>query len=77
MTKNTIARWNWTVSGVDTEKYSASSIWPAAVSKANAMAVPITHIMVKAGWSRETTFAKHYDKENVQELDSFQDAILQ
>ena len=80
VTKDTIARWIRTVlrmSGVDTDKYSAGSVRHAAVSKAKAMAVPITHIMAKAGWSRETTFAKHYDKEIVRETDSFQEAVLQ
>ena len=64
-------------SGVDTRKYSIGSVWPAAASKAKTMAVPITHIMAKAGWSRETTFAKHYDKEIIQELDTFQEAVLE
>lgn len=80
VTKDTIARWIRTMlfsSGVDTEKFSAGSVRTAAVSKAKAMAVPIKHIMAKAGWSRETTFAKHYDKEIVHEIDTFQEAILQ
>ena len=80
VSKDTIARRIRKVvqmSGVDTKKYSAGSVQPAAVSKANAMAVPIMHIIAKAGWSRETTFAKHYDKEIVQELDNFQETILQ
>lgn len=58
VTKDTIAKWLREVlrmSGVDTEKYSAGSVRPAAASKAKAMAVPITHIMAKAGWSKEAT----------------------
>ena len=50
---------------------SADSVRPVAASKAKAMAVTITHIIAKAGWSRETIFAKHYDKNK--ELDTFQE----
>ena len=60
------------MSGVDTERYSVGSDQPAALSKAKAMAVTIMHILTKAGWSREIPFARHYDKEIVQELDIFQ-----
>ena len=52
------------------------SVQPVAASKDKAMAVPITHIIAKAGWSRETTFAKYYDKEIVSECDIFQEAVL-
>ncbi|MPC59232.1 hypothetical protein E2C01_053248 [Portunus trituberculatus] len=62
--------------GADTEKHSADSVWPAAASKAKAMAVLIKHIMAKAGWSREVTFAKYYNKEIVPVHDTFQDAVL-
>ncbi|MPC60649.1 hypothetical protein E2C01_054704 [Portunus trituberculatus] len=62
------------MSGVDTDKYSAGSVRPAAVSKAKAMAVPIKHIMAKAGWSREATFAKYYNK-IIPVHDPFQDAV--
>lgn len=79
VTKDTVARWIRTVlimSDVDTEKYSAGSVRPAAASKAKATAVPITHIMTKAGWSREATFAKYY-KKIVPFHDPFQDVVLQ
>ena len=79
VTKDTIARWIRTVlhmSGVNIAKYSAGSVRPAAASKDKAMAVPITHIMVKTGWSRETTFAKYYDKDIVSKCDIFQEAVL-
>ena len=65
-----------TISGVDSAKYSAGSVRTAAASQARAMSVPICHILSKAGWSRESTFAKHYNKEIVQEGDPFQDAVL-
>lgn len=54
VTRDTIARWiiiMLHMSGVDTEKYSAGSVRPAAASKAKAMALPVTHIMARAGWS--------------------------
>lgn len=79
VTKDTISRWIRSMlcmSGVDTRMYTAGSVRPAAASKAKSMALPITHIMAKAGWSRATTFAKHYDKEIVHDIDTFQDAVL-
>ena len=79
VSKDTIARWIRSVlhfSGIDTAKYSAGSVRSAATSKAKAMNVPIMYIMAKAGWSRETTFAKYYDKEIVSGHDTFQEAVL-
>ncbi|XP_076065157.1 uncharacterized protein LOC143039186 [Oratosquilla oratoria] len=73
--KDTIARWIKTMLsrlGVDTTKFTAGSVRPAALSKAKAMAVPITCIMAKAGWTQESTFAKFYDKHIVLEVDPFQ-----
>lgn len=80
ITKDTVARWIRTVlslSGIDSSQYSAGSVRPAAASKAKAMALPIAHIMARAGWSRAATFAKFYDKEIVQSHDLFQDAVFQ
>ncbi len=62
--------------GIDIDKYLAGSVRPAAASKAKAMAVSITHIRAKAGWSREATFAKYYDKEIVPDLDNLHEAVL-
>ncbi|XP_076050262.1 uncharacterized protein LOC143030903 [Oratosquilla oratoria] len=79
VSRDTIARWIkhvLTISGIDSTKYTASSVRSAAASQARSMSVPIRHIMSKAGWSRESTFAKHYNKEIVQEGDPFQDAVL-
>ena len=79
VSKDTIARWIRSVlhvSGIDIVKYSASSVRSAAASKAKAMNVPIMHIMAKAGWSSEATFAKYYDKEIVSGHDTFQEAVL-
>lgn len=79
VSKDTIARWVRTMlikAGVDTSKYTAGSVRPAAASKAKAMAVPVAHIMARAGWSRETTFARHYNKVITPSGDVFQDAVL-
>lgn len=79
VSKDTIARWIKSMlcmSGVDTTKFKAGSVRPAAASKAKALAVPVTCIMQKAGWSRETTFAKYYDKHIATNSDLFQDAVL-
>lgn len=77
--KDTIARWIRTMlrmSGIDTSKFSAGSVRPAAASKAKVAAVPVTCIMAKAGWSRESTFAKYYNKNIVDASDLFQEAVL-
>lgn len=79
VTRDTIARWIRLMlhrSGVDTRMYSASSVRHAAASRAKAKAVPITIILEKAGWSRETTFARHYDKEVLGDIDVFQEGVL-
>lgn len=79
VTKDTIARWIKTMlrrAGVDTTKFTAGSVRPAAASKAKTMAVPINYILAKAGWSRESTFAKYYDKHIIGPGDPFQEAVL-
>ena len=77
--KDTIARRVRTLlrmSGIDVSKFSAGSVQPAAASKAGVAAVPVACIMAKAGWSRESTFAKYYNKNIVAASDPFQDAVL-
>lgn len=79
VSKDTIARWvkvmlKW--SGVNSTIYTAGSVRAAAASQASAKSVPLCHIMAKAGWSRESTFAKHYNLVIVQEADPFQEAVL-
>lgn len=79
VSRDTIARWiknMLNLCGVDTAKYTAGSVRTAAASQAKAMSVPLRHIMSTAGWSRETTFAKYYNKEIVQDTGSFQEAVL-
>lgn len=78
--KDTIARWLRTLlsmAGIDVAKFSAGSVRPAAASKARAAAVPVACIMAKAGWSRESTFAKYYNKNIVNASDVFQNAVLE
>lgn len=65
------------MSGTDTATFTAGSVRPAVASKAKVMAVPVECIMEKAGWSREITFAKYYNKHIVTGTDSFQDAVLE
>lgn len=80
VTRDTVARWIRTVlslSSIDSSQYSVCSVRPAAASKAKTMALPIGHIMARAGWSRAATFAKFYVKEIVPSHDPFQDAVLQ
>ncbi|XP_063859168.1 uncharacterized protein LOC135100135 [Scylla paramamosain] len=80
VSKDTIARWVRTIlrmSGIDISKFSAGSVRPAAASKAGVAAVPVACIMAKAGWSRESTFAKYYNKNIVAASDLFQDAVLE
>ena len=79
VSKDTISRWVKTVlhlAGIDTNVFTAGSVRTAAASKAKALAVPISTIMAKAGWSRESTFARFYDKDIVGVSDPFQDAVL-
>lgn len=79
VSKDTVARWIKTVlgdCGINTKKFTAGSVRPASASKAKAMDVPIPVILSKAGWTQETTFAKHYNKKITHVSDSFQEAIL-
>ncbi|XP_045131688.1 uncharacterized protein LOC123516454 [Portunus trituberculatus] len=78
VSKDTVSRWIKTVladCGINTKKFTAGSVRPASASKAKAMDVPVPIILSKAGWTQETTFAKHYNK-ITQVSDSFQEAIL-
>jgi len=79
VSKDTVARWlkkMLGICGIDTTKYTAGRVRPAGTSKAKAMAVPINSIMAKAGWTQEAAFAKHYDKDIIQNTDPFQQAVL-
>jgi len=68
VTTDTIARWIKTImvkSGVDTDMFKPHSTRSASTSKANmstSVLVPVSEIMAMAGWSKEGTFAKFYNK---------------
>ncbi|MPC92793.1 hypothetical protein E2C01_087901 [Portunus trituberculatus] len=38
--------------------------------------VPTATIMAKAGWTREATFTRHYNKHMINDTDRFQEAVL-
>ncbi|KAL9976890.1 hypothetical protein ACROYT_G014231 [Oculina patagonica] len=65
VSRDTVSRWIRNVmekAGIDTKIFSAHSTRAAATSAANANNVSINTIMDAAGWSRESTFRKFYDK---------------
>ncbi|XP_071502116.1 uncharacterized protein [Diadema antillarum] len=65
VTAQTISRWIkeiMTGAGIDTTMFSAHSTRAASSSAANRADVPIPLILAKAGWSKERTFRKFYDK---------------
>lgn len=65
VTKDTIARWIKTVmnnAGIDINIFRAHSVRSASVSHASKCRVPLDTILRTAGWSRESTFRKYYDK---------------
>jgi len=78
VTRDTISRWVKVIllrSGVDTKIFSAHSLRSASSSKAKAMSVPIQDILKTAGWSRESTFAKYYNKP-INSENKFMEAVL-
>ena len=79
ISRDTISRWIKTVlekAGIDCSIFGGGSVRAAAASKAKANAVPLEKIMKKAGWTRESTFARFYSKEILSVEDSFQDGVL-
>ena len=64
--KSSISRWIKELmakAGIDTVKYQAHSVRPASASKAKSRDAPIDLIMKTAGWTKESTFARFYNKE--------------
>lgn len=73
VSRDTVSRWIKNVmekAGIDTQVFSSHSTRAAATSAAKANNVSINTIMDAAGWSRESTFRKFYDKP-VQENENF------
>ena len=63
---NTISRWTreiLTLAGVDTNVFTPHSCRSASTSKAKAVGISRSDIMKKAGWSRDSTFKKCYEKD--------------
>ena len=62
----TVAQWVKTImakAGIDISIYAPHSVRSASSSKAFNMGISVSHIMRKAGWTKENTFIKHYLKE--------------
>lgn len=79
VTRDTISRWIKTVmcrAGISIKDFGSHSVRSAVTSKACTSAVPIADILAKAGWSRESTFRKFYNKPVVSQSDRFQEGIL-
>ena len=49
-------------SGVNTGIYGAGSTRSASTSKAQCNGAPVDIIMSAAGWTRQSTFARYYNK---------------
>ena len=79
VTRDTISRWIklvMTTSGINTNVYGSHSVRSASTSKAKLKMVPVADILQKAGWSRQSTVTKFYDRE-INESDTFEEAVLQ
>ena len=78
VSRDTVSRWIKNVlekAGVNTKVFSAHSTRAAATSAARSNNVSINTIMDAAGWSRESTFRKFYDKP-VQAVVNFGDQLV-
>ena len=76
---DTIARWLKTVmhrAGVDVRQFKPHSTRTAAVSKANAANVPISEILLQAGWRNEQTFQRFYKKPLQETSRTFMSALM-
>ena len=71
VSKDTISRWCREMmanSGIDTNLYVTHSSRAAAASFAKQKGVSLKDICEACGWSQERTFANHYDREIVQDV---------
>ena len=63
--QQTISRWikqTLIKAGLDVSVFSPHSTRSAATTKARSANIPLLTILKTAGWSKESTFAKYYDK---------------
>ena len=63
--------------GIDIEKYTPHSSRAASTSKCKAKGLNITEIMKSAGWSRENTFSRFYEKPVDTNIDNFSLTVLE
>ena len=74
VSKDTISRWINQVmkeAGIDVTRFKPHSTRAAATSAANKTGISVTAIMKTAGWSKETTFQKYYNKPVAMVQESF------
>jgi hypothetical protein len=79
VSSSTIGRWikdQLKSAGVDTNIYTAHSTRGAAASKSAASGVPIQAILKQGHWSRESTFARFYQREIQEPADLLENGIL-
>lgn len=79
VSRDTISRWTRTVmqaAGIDVKKFAPHSTRAASVSKAHKARLPMDTILRTAGWSRDSTFNKFYNKPVEYQGQSFAQAIL-
>ena len=65
-TSNTISRWikqGLADAGIDTNVYTAHSCRSASSSKAKEVGIPVTEILKRGGWTKDSTFRKFYEKD--------------
>ena len=70
VSRDTISRWVKAVlqcSGIDVTMFKPHGTRSASTSKAKLNDVPLSDILDKAGWKSESTFAKFYDKQIVED----------
>ena len=78
VSRDTISRWIRNVlenAGINTKLFGAHSTRAASTSAAQSNNVSINTIMDAAGWSRESTFRKFYDKP-IQAVENFGDKLV-
>ena len=78
VSRDTISRWIRNVlenAGINTNLFGAHSTCAASTSAAQSNNVSINTIMDAAGWSRESTFRKFYDKP-IQAVKNFGDKLV-
>ena len=79
VSKDTLARWINSVmsqAGVDIGQFKPHSTRAASTSAAKRLGVPISDILRTAGWSKETTFQRFYNKPLTSQQDNMADTLL-